>query len=42
MMDYIFSLGFVKTPMQTLVKNIDDIKKLYENMIKKEILFLCF
>lgn len=35
MMDYIFSLGFVKTPMQTLVKNIDDIKKLYENMIKK-------
>ncbi|WP_066218482.1 NAD-dependent DNA ligase LigA [Aliarcobacter cryaerophilus] len=34
-MDYIFSLGFVKTPMQTLVKNIDDIKKLYENMIKK-------
>lgn len=35
MMDYIFSLGFVKTPMQTLVKNIDYIKKLYENMIKK-------
>ncbi|WP_141050690.1 NAD-dependent DNA ligase LigA [Aliarcobacter cryaerophilus] len=35
MMDYIFSLGFVKSPMQTLVKNIDDIKKLYENMIKK-------
>ncbi|WP_066152026.1 NAD-dependent DNA ligase LigA [Aliarcobacter cryaerophilus] len=35
MMNYIFSLGFVKTPMQTLVKNIDDIKKLYENMIKK-------
>ncbi|MCT7485327.1 NAD-dependent DNA ligase LigA [Aliarcobacter cryaerophilus] len=35
MMDYIFSLGFVKTPMQTLVKNIDDIKKFYENMIKK-------
>lgn len=35
MMDYIFSLGFIKTPMQTLVKNIDDIKKLYENMIKK-------
>ncbi|MGJ0339461.1 NAD-dependent DNA ligase LigA [Aliarcobacter cryaerophilus] len=35
MMDYIFSLGFVKTPMQTLVKNIDEIKKLYENMIKK-------
>ncbi|MCT7507034.1 NAD-dependent DNA ligase LigA [Aliarcobacter cryaerophilus] len=35
MMDYIFSLGFVKTPMQTLVKNIEDIKKLYENMIKK-------
>lgn len=35
MMDHIFSLGFVKTPMQTLVKNIDDIKKLYENMIKK-------
>lgn len=35
MMDYIFSLGFVKTPMQTLVKNIDDIKKLYKNMIKK-------
>ena len=35
MMDYIFSLGFVKTPMQTLVKNINDIKKLYENMIKK-------
>lgn len=35
MMDYIFSLGFVKTPMQTSVKNIDDIKKLYENMIKK-------
>lgn len=35
MMDYIFSLGFVRTPMQTLVKNIDDIKKLYENMIKK-------
>ena len=35
MMDYIFSLGFVKTPMQTLVKNIDDIKKLYEDMIKK-------
>ncbi|MCT7520900.1 NAD-dependent DNA ligase LigA [Aliarcobacter cryaerophilus] len=35
MMDYIFSLGFVKTSMQTLVKNIDDIKKLYENMIKK-------
>ena len=35
MMDYIFSLGFVKTPMQTLVKNVDDIKKLYENMIKK-------
>ena len=35
MMDYIFSLGFVKTPMQTLVKEINDIKKLYENMIKK-------
>lgn len=35
MMDYVFSLGFVKTPMQTLVKNIDEIKKLYENMIKK-------
>src|SRR5574344_762183 len=40
MMDYIFSLVFVKTPMQTLVKNIDDIKKLYENMIKKRDTFL--
>ena len=35
MMDYILSLVLVKTPMQTLVKNIDDIKKLYENMKKK-------
>ncbi|WP_198304420.1 NAD-dependent DNA ligase LigA [Arcobacter vandammei] len=34
MMDYIFSLGFARTPMQTIAKTTDDIEKLYKKMIE--------
>ena len=35
MMDYIFSLGFSRTPMQTIAKTTDDIENLYKEMIEK-------
>ncbi len=35
MMDYIFSLGFARTPMQTIAKTTDDIEKLYKEMVEK-------
>ncbi|WP_026804292.1 NAD-dependent DNA ligase LigA [Aliarcobacter lanthieri] len=35
MMKYIFSLGFIEAPMQTLVKFIDEIENIYTNMVNK-------
>ncbi|RBQ26402.1 MULTISPECIES: NAD-dependent DNA ligase LigA [Arcobacteraceae] len=35
MMKYIFSLGFIEAPMQTLVKSIDEIENIYTNMVSK-------
>lgn len=34
MMDYIYSLGFVKPPMQTLTSSVEGIEKLYHEIIK--------
>jgi len=33
MMDYIYSLGFVKPPMQTLAKSVDEIENIYHKII---------
>lgn len=33
MMEYIYSLGFVKPPMQTITKNIEGVEKLYHEII---------
>ena len=34
LMDYIYSLGFVKPPMQTLTSNVEGIEELYHEIIK--------
>jgi DNA ligase (NAD+) len=34
MMDYIYSLGFVKPPMQTITSSVDGIENLYHEIIK--------
>lgn len=34
LMEYIYSLGFVKPPMQTLTSNVEGIEKLYHEIIK--------
>ncbi|WP_418185517.1 NAD-dependent DNA ligase LigA [Aliarcobacter vitoriensis] len=35
MMKYIFSLGFIEAPMQTLAKSIEEIENIYNNMVSK-------
>ncbi|AXK48732.1 DNA ligase (NAD(+)) LigA [Aliarcobacter trophiarum LMG 25534] len=35
LMDYIFSLGFYKAPMQELCNTIEDIEKIYTKMVEK-------
>jgi len=35
MMKYIFSLGFIEAPMQTLAKSIDEIENIYKNMLSQ-------
>jgi DNA ligase (NAD+) len=35
LMEYIFSLGFEKTSMQTVAKNILEIENIYKNMVEK-------
>jgi len=35
MMKYIFSLGFIEAPMQTLAKSIDEIENIYKNMLNQ-------
>lgn len=35
MMDYIFSLGFEKAPMQGLAKSLSDLENLYKTMVEK-------
>jgi len=35
MMKYIFSLGFIEAPMQTLAKSVDEIENIYKNMLSK-------
>jgi len=34
MMEYIYSLGFVKPPMQTIAKDVEEIEKIYHEIIK--------
>jgi len=35
MMKYIFSLGFIEAPMQTLAKSVDEIENIYKNMLNQ-------
>jgi len=35
MMKYIFSLGFIEAPMQTLAKSVNEIENIYKNMLSK-------